>query len=286
LTSYRGTQQSPAISPDGKQVAFSWEGESGDNLDIYVKLVAGGSPLRLTRDPADETSPAWSPDGSHIAFLRLSGATASVVVMPSLGGAERKVAEVAIVPLYPGINSLAWSADGKFLAVPDLVPNERPSIFLISLESGQKHRVTRPPPGNVGDSFPNFSPDGKILAFIRTPSVSTDEIFTVQLSSGSPAGEPRRITSDNDQILGLDWTSDGRSIVYSNFNGGARALRIVRVPGGQPEPLTGSGENAVLPSISRQGNRLVYARWVEDFNIWRIVFSLPSIAICPLGVSS
>jgi len=270
LTTYPGSQQSPALSPDGKQVAFSWDGESGGNFDIYVKLVAGGSPLRLTRNPADEAFPAWSPDGSQIAFLRLSGATASVVVVPSLGGAERKVAEVAIAPLYPGGTGLAWSPDGKFLAMADFVSNEGASIFVISLESGQKHRVTRPPPGNIGDSFPTFSPDGKILAFVRTPSFFMDEILALPLNSGAPAGEPRRITSGNDQINGLDWTPDGISLVYSSTSGGAHTLQIARVAGGQPEPLAGSGENALLPSVSRRSNRMVYQRFVYDPNIWRI----------------
>ena len=63
LTSYPGSQTNPAFSPDGKQVAFAWDGEQGDNFDIYVKLVDAGAPLRLTTNPAKEFAPAWSPDG-------------------------------------------------------------------------------------------------------------------------------------------------------------------------------------------------------------------------------
>src|SRR5437868_11973159 len=53
LTSYPGQQIDPALSPDGRQVAFSWNGEKEDNFDIYVKLVDAGTPLRLTRNAAD-----------------------------------------------------------------------------------------------------------------------------------------------------------------------------------------------------------------------------------------
>ena len=92
LTTYPGLQVDPALSPDGKQVAFAWNGEKGDNFDIYVKLVDGGTPLRLTTNPATERSPAWSPDGGRIAFLRFLGSTADILVIPSLGGQERKLA--------------------------------------------------------------------------------------------------------------------------------------------------------------------------------------------------
>src|SRR5712692_1336012 len=95
LTSYPGRQMMPAFSPDGKQVAFSWDGEKGDNFDIYVKLVDAGAPLRLTSNPAREVSPAWSPDGRYIAFCRSSSGHAEIWKVPALGGAEQKLGEVA-----------------------------------------------------------------------------------------------------------------------------------------------------------------------------------------------
>ena len=52
VTSYHGSEVSPALSPDGKQVAFSWNGEKEDNYDIYVKLADAGDPLRLTTNAA------------------------------------------------------------------------------------------------------------------------------------------------------------------------------------------------------------------------------------------
>jgi dipeptidyl aminopeptidase/acylaminoacyl peptidase len=75
LTTYAGAEIYPSLSPDGRQVAFGWNGETRDNFDIYVKMVDGGEPLRLTSDPAPETYPKWSPDGRSIAFLRDGEAT-------------------------------------------------------------------------------------------------------------------------------------------------------------------------------------------------------------------
>ena len=70
FTSYTGHEAEPTFSPDGAQVAFTWDGESQDNHDIYVKAIGAEQPLRLTFDPARDGSPAWSPDGTRIAFLR------------------------------------------------------------------------------------------------------------------------------------------------------------------------------------------------------------------------
>ncbi len=70
VTTYSGSQIHPSFSPDGRQIAFSWNGEKADNYDIYVKLVGETNALRLTTDPAADTCPVWTPDGRRIAFQR------------------------------------------------------------------------------------------------------------------------------------------------------------------------------------------------------------------------
>ena len=149
LTSYPGRQIHPALSPDGKQVAFAWDGERGENFDIYVKLVNAGAPLRLTSNPADEYEPAWSPDGRYIAFCRTFPDHVETWMIPALGGAERKLAESA------GCGGLSWSPNGKFLALVDRSTPQAPwSIFLLSIETGDKRRITSPPT----EYFVDFSP--------------------------------------------------------------------------------------------------------------------------------
>ena len=93
LTSDPGSERHPSFSPDGNQVAFAWDGENRDNTDIYVKLVAGGRPLRLTTNPAVDSGPAWSPDGSRIAFFRRSKGSGGIFLVPPLGGVTLKLAE-------------------------------------------------------------------------------------------------------------------------------------------------------------------------------------------------
>jgi dipeptidyl aminopeptidase/acylaminoacyl peptidase len=79
LTSLPGEEQGPAFSPDGSQVAFSWRGETGNNGDIYVKVIGADKPLRLTTHPNPDLHPAWSPDGRWIAFTRFNYGDGQVV---------------------------------------------------------------------------------------------------------------------------------------------------------------------------------------------------------------
>jgi Tol biopolymer transport system component/DNA-binding winged helix-turn-helix (wHTH) protein len=264
LTSYPGQQRTPALSPDGKQVAFSWDGEKGDNFDIYLKLVDGGAPLRLTTNPAEEDSPTWSPDGARIAFLRHSGATADILVIPALGGPERKLGQV-----HEPYGGLAWSPDGKLLAVVDRAPNESASVYFVSIESGEKRRVTSPPREYSGDSIPRFSPDGNALAFVRDFSGIGSILYEMPLTSSGARSEPRRLTFEG-RVFSHDWTADGRRIVFSSGQTSARSLWTIPASGGAPGRLAVAGENALDLSISRSGNRMVYARSEFDSNIWRI----------------
>ena len=102
LTSYPGIEASPTFSPDGRQVAFSWDGEKGNNEDIYVVMVGADNPLAVTSDPARDVAPAWKPDGSEIAFARVESGRASIYLVSPLGGSEKKLAAFSSVP-YLGV---------------------------------------------------------------------------------------------------------------------------------------------------------------------------------------
>jgi serine/threonine protein kinase/Tol biopolymer transport system component len=261
FTSYAGREMTPSLSPDGNQVAFSWDGEKGGNFDIYVKLVGTGAPLRLTTDPAEDSYPVWSPDGRFIAFVR--GGRKAIVV-PALGGFEREICDASPA-------GLAWSPDGQFLAV---VTAGKPSaISFVSVESGEARQVTTPPAGSQGDTRPALSPDGAMLAFLRHPrALVSSDIHVLRLHSGAaPTGDPLRLTFDDRQISSLAWTPEGDKLVFSSARAGTLSLWSigVRGRGGGPERLQVAGENVEWLSISHKRNRMAYARTVVDQNIWR-----------------
>ena len=279
LTSFAGREIDPALSPNGDQVAFAWNGEAGDNFDIYVQLIGSGAPLRLTSHVAAELGPAWSPDGRHIAFYRESSGGREICIVPALGGPERVVGRTArtwLARSWTTIttgSALAWSPDGKFLVVVDQASPEEPdALFLVSIETGEKHRLASPSQEHSGDEFPAFSPDGKTLAFVHFRSVQANDIYLQPLGPGAtPQGEPRRLTFDGRVIFGLAWSPDGRSIVFSSDRDASRSLWRISVSGtaaSAPERLA-SMENAYSPSISPRG-RLVYTQQTFDRNIWQL----------------
>lgn len=268
LTSSPSIERNPALSPDGKQVAYVWTGEKGDNPDLYVKLIGAGEPLRLTNTPGFEMSPAFSPDGSYIAFLRGRVEGLGFYIIPALGrGVERKLADAYEWTGGLKPQALDWSPDGRTLAVVDKTSENEPwSIFLISVETGERRRLTEPPAGYNGDAYISFSPDGARLAFARAQFFAGD-IYTIPVAGG----EPTRITSDDAVIYGLAWTPDGTELVFSSDRGG-RNSNLWRIPaaGGTPTLVAGIGENVHELSFARQGDRLAYAQSSGDFNIYRL----------------
>ncbi len=160
------------------------------------------------------------------------------------------------------------SPDGKYLAIPDKnSPSEPFSVFLLSIETGERRKLTSPPAGVIGDYNPAFSPDGKWLAFTRSPRWSTDDLYVMPLAGG----EPRRLTSDNMTINGLTWTPDSREIIFDSRRGGSsRHLWRVAIAGGSPERVETIGADVLSPALSPQGQRLAYTQTLDDINIWRI----------------
>ena len=110
LTSLTGSEFYPTFSPDGEQVAFSWNGTKQDNWDVYVTLVGSSDVRRLTSDPGEDARPTWSPDGRQIAFVRQRADDSTIHLVSPLGGAERRLGD------FRGADSLDWSPDGQWLA--------------------------------------------------------------------------------------------------------------------------------------------------------------------------
>jgi len=273
FTSLTGREKWPAFSPDGNQIAFSWEGDKRDNFDIYVQIVGTGEPLRLTQHPGMDVCPAWSPDGRTIAFIREHEGNVTLLSVPALRGPDR-----TLIPLnftrswYGQYPDVSWSPDGKLIAFPDKTRGKpAPTIWLLSLDTLKKRPLTRLPKGYFADLYPAFSPDGERVAFTRWRSEGIADVYVVSPKDGQPV----RLTFDDSLVSGLAWMPDGKSIVFSSTRGGSLKLWRVPLEGGTPELLSSGGDNP-LPgmlspfAISRVGHRLAYEKSLEDYNIWRI----------------
>jgi serine/threonine protein kinase len=270
LTSYPGYEINPSFSPDGNQVAFQWSRTDLYHFDIYVKLIGASEPLRLTTGQ-DSVCPAWSPDGSSIAFFRdLPDKSTGVFLIPPIGGPERRPSDVKEYNSCP-----AWHPSGKWLIVSARDSTEEPmGVIAISLETGEKRRLTSPPKGLV-DGDPAISPGGDALVFARGSQRNFD-LYLLELSGElRPKGEPKRITFENRLSIEPAWMPDGSAILFcsmgSPHNPYLHKLLLSR-PGwrpGKPERVAFGGEGIRTPAVSRQ-SRLAYSLFSYRANIWHL----------------
>jgi len=266
ITSFPSVERTVAFSPDGRQVAFTWVGAGVPNFDIYVQFIDAGAPLRLTTSTGRDMSPAWSPDGRYVAFLRATGDDKGFFIVPALGGAERKLASAygwRLSGVMP--HAVDWSPDGGTLAVVDKEAEADPwTIYLLSVDSGQRRKLTSPPASSTGDHRVAFSPDGKRVAFVRV--AKTTEIYTQSVD----AREPVRVASNVEDVAGLGWTPNGRELLFSSAKLERSELWRVPVTGGVPIRVPELGGGAQEFSIARDGGRIAFARVGFDSDIFRL----------------
>ncbi len=280
LTTSPGQELYPSLSPDGKHVAFAWNGPRRDNFDIYVQQIGAGSPVRLTKDPRNDYDPVWSPDGRWIAFLRnqSEAGRSELLLIPPKGGPERKLADIRVHEMAGMPRFLGWCPDGACLLVTDSLGEGKPdALFVVSLETGEKRQLTNPQPPVIGDSEPAVSPDGRWVVFRRNLTAGlAGELYCLSLGKGLIAGgEPRRLTPATLNADHPAWMPDGKEILFAARG----SLWRLAIPGEKPPArLPFVGEDGLMPVVSRTQpvrSRLVYLRSFNDTNIRRIETSGP-----------
>ncbi|MGC1106522.1 MAG: LpqB family beta-propeller domain-containing protein, partial [Candidatus Acidiferrales bacterium] len=250
VTNFAGVQAQPALSPDGRSVAFVSNRDG--NYNIYVGLVQGGNLVQITRDPNLKSRPAWSPDGSTIAYARLNESGIwDVWEVPALGGTPRRMILNAADP--------AWSPDGHSLAYKNMADG----ALWISGISGENPRQAVPAQSSWADAEPRFSPDGRQLAFVLQTTGPYGELDVADVVSG----KARQLTHDHALALSPAWSPDGRFIYFASSRGGTMNIWEISAAGGVPQQITaGQGDDAQL-DVSSDGKRIVFSTWRENINI-------------------
>jgi Tol biopolymer transport system component len=242
-------------------VAFVWTRGDGESEDIYIRQLQSETPFRLTDHPAPDRQPEWSPDGQRIAFIRQEGSECNIYIVPSLGGPEKRLAPCGNTR-YPGVS---WSPDGNWLALAFDIDGQL-RLGLVSVTTPERRELTAPTEAYWGDHTPAFSPDGQSIAFIRAHVPGIEDIYIIK----ADGGEPRRVTFDNRDVTGLEWSPVGGSIVFSSNRAGTYSLWRVHPEGGEPDWITGGGMKLKDPAVAQHTDRIAFENWVYEINIWEV----------------
>jgi len=261
LTDFSGMEEAPAISPDGKSVAFV--SDSTGSRQIWIRLFAGGVPFQLTHDAGDHLSPRWSPDSASLYYYTppAEGSHEAVVwEISALGGTPRRLIE--------SVSEVDPSHDGKSLAFFRLRANQ---IELVRTDRDASHpRVLAQFPSKTACQQPRWSPDDSSVAFMLATDRWADDLYYVSASGGTP----RRSTFDASLLSGFSWLPGGSGFVFSSSRGSTflylptmHLWQIAR-DSGEPHQLTFGDESDTSPDIDSRG-RLVSSRIHLNFDIWK-----------------
>ena len=269
LTSQPGVEWFPSLSPDGKWVVYSANGNG--NPQIYLQSVSGQTPLDLSKDPTvDDDQPAFSPDGEQIAF-RSSRDGGGIFVMGRTGEAVRRVTHMGFHP--------SWSPDGTQLAFTtenvELYPQNSAGtseLWIVNLNTGETRRLY------AGDAvLASWSPHNQRIAYThRLGKPTQSAIWTMPVHGGTP----KAAMSESATSWNPVWSPDGRYLYFSSDRRGSMNLWRVLMDEasgerrGEPEAITTPAPYLAHPSLSADGRHIAFTSALVTANIQRLTLDL------------
>jgi TolB protein len=174
---FRGTNASPAWSPDGSQIMFM--SSMYGNPELFTTDASGARPKRLTYSNGANTSPSWNPKtGQQVAFVSDRGGIPQLYMMNADGSNQVKV-ELADKGY---VIDPAWSPNGQLLAFSWRRPNGNYDLYVMEIVSHELVELTR---DEARNERPSWAPDGRHLVFESTRT-GTRQIWTM-LADGTEA---------------------------------------------------------------------------------------------------
>ncbi|HEX9974201.1 MAG TPA: tetratricopeptide repeat protein, partial [bacterium] len=219
VTTHPDIDSYPAISPDGRWLAFS--SRRSGNMDIWIKPIQGGSAIQVTSHRTDDIMPAWSPDGEQLVYVSYQDDAAGDIWIVSLRkrGDEFAVkGNPAKLTDYLGQDiSPAFSPDGRFIAFASN-RDGRQNVYVLQLSNNKIFQITK-----TGGLSPTWSPDGKRIAFVATAENQSHfgQIFYARLSFKSKipqVAEIVQLTRSQSKEAFPSWNPLKNEIVFNRYN--------------------------------------------------------------------
>ena len=206
---------SPALSPDGKQVAVAIQGQQ--SMDIWLKQLDRGPSTKLTLDGGRNDYPAWTPDGGAVSFASDRKSKSFDLWTKRANGSSEPVLELD----EPwALAESMWSPDGSsFIFRSSSNVRGAGDIGLRRGPSG-----TKPTPlldSRFTELAPAISPNGRWLAY-STNETGRREIFVVPFPNTKDARWPVSVAGGAEPV----WSRDGRELFYRDRNGRMVAVRV------------------------------------------------------------
>ncbi len=286
LTNDAGLSDFAALSPDGKLVAYASDRSLDGEPDLYIKQVAGGPPIRLTSDGADNTMPDFSPDDSKIVF-RSSRDGGGVYEIPAFGGDAHLLARDGLNPKFsPDGSQVAYWVGNE--GVAETVPGSG-TVWMVPAGGGPPLRVG---PNLTAARYPIWSPDGTHLLLIGYASAKAYEDSSIDwwlapanggnavktgayeafFHAGLPAHGPT-----TDLPIPRCWSPTGNTVTFSTASGDTDNLWEIGVSprsgrlSGALKRLTTGAERELNPSCAA-GGTLAFTNVQTRTDIWSLPF--------------
>ena len=264
LTNYGGAETSAVISPDGRSFAFV--SAHGGTLDIWLRQVSGGDPIRLTNDPAEETDLQFAPDGESIFFTLPDGPARNLWRVRTLGGQSQKVLTNARLA--------ALSPDGRRVAYYRGEPGGVNVLTVSALDgSGSRALAQDLRPGNA--VRPAWSPDGQRVGYVQTALLGPSNLFVVDAATAEMR-QVTRATRSTEGVQSFVWLPDNERVVVAwigtsgSFN---TDLAVVNVRDSSMTRLTMNADGAFSSlNISGDGSRLIATFDRTRRELWKVPF--------------
>jgi Tol biopolymer transport system component len=261
LTDRVGLEETPALSPDGKMVAFV--AVTGGRRQLWVRLLAGGTPLPVTKDDVDHYGPRWSPDSGALIYFTpgaQAGDSGTIWEIPALGGPARR--------LVTALGSGDLSRDGTQLAFIRF--RDGGIEMAIANRDGSNARSAARLPAALY-SNPRWSPDGGFVAAVQEVGGAT---FATSLIVVDVATSATRRLEESFYVQGFAWLPDGSGLVVSSSRGSTMSypptFNLWKVPldGGDVSQLTFGEASYEFPDLIAAG-QLVVSRVRVQADVWR-----------------